>query len=114
MSFTDELFKFALLLLTTCPAVTRLQNTRSLAASGVASPKIWGGQKLGRAKMFDFRRITLFCLEKRLLKHKMTIFSKNLGGGMTPLALPGYAYANSIGCHHPEPISCKITESWKF
>ena len=46
--------------------------------SGVASPKIWEG------KMFDFRRITLFCLEKRLSKHKMTIFSKNLGG-MAPL-----------------------------
>jgi len=29
--------------------------------------------------MFDFRRITLFCLEKRLSKHKMTIFSKNVG-----------------------------------
>ena len=30
--------------------------------------------------MFDMTRITLFCLEKRLSKHKMTIFSKNLGG----------------------------------
>jgi len=30
--------------------------------------------------MFDFRRIRLFCLEKRLSKNKMTIFSKNLGG----------------------------------
>jgi len=30
--------------------------------------------------MFDFRRKTLFCLEKRLSKHKMTMFSKNLGG----------------------------------
>jgi len=29
--------------------------------------------------MFDFRRITLFCLENRLSKHKMTIFSINLG-----------------------------------
>ena len=29
--------------------------------------------------MFDFRRITLFCLEKRLSKHKMTIFSKIFG-----------------------------------
>ena len=38
-------------------------------------------------KMFNFRRITLF-LEKRLSKHKMTIFSTSLGGGMTPLALP--------------------------
>jgi len=28
---------------------------------GVASPKI-----LGRAKMFDFRQITLYCLVKRL------------------------------------------------
>jgi len=37
--------------------------------------------------MFNFRRITLFCLEKRL-KHKMTIFSTNLGGGEAPLALP--------------------------
>jgi len=37
--------------------------------------------------MFDFRRTTLFCLEKRLSKHKMTIFSKNLGG-MAPIALP--------------------------
>jgi len=39
-------------------------------------------------KMFNFRRITLFRLEKRLSKHKMTIFSTNLGGGMAPLALP--------------------------
>jgi len=41
--------------------------------SGVGSPKIWGGGKnfLG-TNMFDFRRITLFCLEKRLSKHKMT------------------------------------------
>jgi len=49
--------------------------------SGVASPKILGG------KMFDFRRITLFCLEKRLSKHKMTIFSK-IFGGPRPLSPP--------------------------
>jgi len=47
--------------------------------------------------MFDFRRITLFCLEQRLSKHKMTIFSKNLGEAMAPLVPPGYAYA-SIAC----------------
>ena len=55
-------------------------------SSGVARPKIFGG-----GKMFDFRRITLFCLEKRLSKHKMTIFSKNLGGAwplVSPLATP--------------------------
>jgi len=53
--------------------------------SGVASPRIWGGQ------MFDFRRITLFCLEKRFFKHKMTMFSK-IWGVMAPLAPPVYAY----------------------
>jgi len=37
-------------------------------------------------KMFGFRQITLFCLEKLLSKHKMTICSKNLGEGMAPLA----------------------------
>ena len=46
--------------------------------------------------MFDFRRITLFYLEKRLSKHKMTIYSKNFVGGMAPFALPGYAY----GAYH--------------
>jgi len=38
--------------------------------------------------------MTLFCLKKRLLKHKMTMFSKNLGGGMAPLSPPGYAYGS--------------------
>ena len=41
--------------------------------------------------MFDFRRITLFCSEKRLSKHKMTTFSKDLGEAMVllaPLATP--------------------------
>ena len=44
--------------------------------SGVASPKIGRGKKIGGGKMLDFRQITLFCLEKRLSKHKMAIFSK--------------------------------------
>jgi len=40
--------------------------------------------------MLDFRRITLFCLEEHLSKHKMTIFSKNLWGHVPfpPLATP--------------------------
>jgi len=46
--------------------------------------------------MLDFRRITLFCLEKRLSKHKMTIFSEKLEGAMAPFAPPpGYAYVPS-------------------
>jgi len=43
--------------------------------------------------MFDFRRITLLCFEKRVSKHKMTIFFITLGAVMVPLPLPGYAYA---------------------
>jgi len=39
-----------------------------MVSSGVASPKIWGGEKILGGKMFDFRRITLFCLEKTPLK----------------------------------------------
>jgi len=42
--------------------------------------------------MFDFRRITLFCLGCRLSKHKMTIFSKNLADP-SPRRPPGYACA---------------------
>ena len=41
--------------------------------------------------MFNYGRITLFSLEKRLSKHKMTIFSKMFG--LWPLwPPPGYAY----------------------
>ena len=56
--------------------------------SGVASPNFFLG-----GKMFDFRRITLFCFEKRFSKHKMTMYSKNLFGSMAPLP-PGYAYGS--------------------
>jgi len=61
---------------------TFIHNNRvkkiSSEPDAVTSPKIWGVKKLG-GKMFDFKRITPFCLEKRLSKHKMTMFSKNLG-----------------------------------
>jgi len=46
-----------------------------------SQPKNLGGaKKIGGVKMLDFRRITLFCLEKRFSTHKMTTFSENLGG----------------------------------
>jgi len=67
-------------------------RTTGLQTSGVASPKFGEGQKRWGSKMFDTRRITLFSLQKRLSKHKMTIFSKNLGGH-GPFAPPDYAYA---------------------
>ena len=43
--------------------------------SGVGRSKI-----LGAAKMLDFRRIPLFCWEKRFSKHKITILYKFAGG----------------------------------
>jgi len=50
-----------------------------------SQPKNLGGQKLlGGEKMFDIKRITLFCLEKRLSNHKHYIFQK-FWGGMAPL-----------------------------
>jgi len=53
-----------------------------------SQPKNLGGaKKFGKGKICDFRRITLFCLENRLSKHKITIFSKNLGRPW-PLWLP--------------------------
>jgi len=61
------------------------------------SAQIWEGPKnFWGGKMPDFRRITLFFMEKRLSKHKMTIFSKNLGGHC-PSSPPGYAYAMLLG-----------------
>jgi len=53
-----------------------------LCSDSVAPPaqKFGEPKNFGGSKMFDFRRITLFCLEKRLSKHKMTMFSKHFGG----------------------------------
>jgi len=68
----------------------------SLHGSVVASPKFGGGAKNFGGKMFDFRRITPFCLEKRHSKGKMTIFSKNLGGYGPFCPSPGYAYASGV------------------
>jgi len=45
--------------------------------------------------MFNIRRITIFCLEKRFSKYKMTIFSTNLGG-YGPFDLTGYDYALAL------------------
>jgi len=67
-------------------------------ASGVASPKILRG-------MFDFRRITLFCLEKRLSKHKMTRFSKNLGDPWPLWPSRSYAYGH---CSWMPPVATAL------
>jgi len=41
--------------------------------------------------MFDFQGLALFCLEKCLSRHKMTVFSKNFRGALAPFP-PGYVY----------------------
>jgi len=66
-------------------------RTTGVQTSGVASPKIWGGEKNEGGKMFDTRRITLFSWQKRLSKHKMTIFSKNFVGAWPLYPSPGCA-----------------------
>ena len=74
---TDSSFRFQLHpVLDRALFLALLHKCKSLSQTQWRSqPRIfWGGQK------FDFRRITLFCLEKRLSKYKMTIFFKNLGG----------------------------------
>ena len=62
---------------------SKMLPTARVCSSGVASPKLFLG-----GKVYDFRRITLFCLEKRLSKHKMTIFSKIFFGGNGPFGPP--------------------------
>jgi len=64
-------------------------------SSNYSKPVAQPAQKLGGefagGKLFTFRRITLFCLEKHLSKQKMTIFSKHLGRSWPlcpPLATP--------------------------
>jgi len=62
--------------------------------------------------MFDFRRITLFCLEKRLSKHKITIFSKNLGGAWS--FVPHLSTPMCVGALQYEKIRLKFGKMTKI
>ena len=64
------------------PSTLKIKNVKTVFGS------VYCQYSAVYTKMFNFRRTTLFCLEKRFSKHKITIFSTNLGGGMAPLALP--------------------------
>ena len=72
----------------------RSQVWHAPAGSSITSPKICGTKNLVVAKMFDFRRITLFCLWYRLSKHKW-LYVLNICGGTWPTTVgpSGYAYA---------------------
>jgi len=70
---------------------------KRLLPSIVASPRIWGvGQKFLGDKILDFRPITLFFLEKRLSKRKITIFSKNWGRAWPLWRPPDYACVTAV------------------
>jgi len=76
----------------------QVRHVNQLEKNNVALPEYfhsiqWRSQprNLGGAKMFDFRRITLFCLEKRFSKNKLLYFLK-IWGDMAPLIPPVYAY----------------------
>ena len=57
--------------------------------------------------MFDFRRITRFYLEKRLIKHKMTLHFLKILGGHGP---PWLRLWTSL----PDYVACKVPAfSWK-
>jgi len=82
--------------------------SESTAISVVASPKFAVAKNFFEGKMFDFRRITLLCLEKRLPKQKMTIFSKNFWGAMAPFATPGYAYDSNASTSLNNPLLVRV------
>jgi len=68
--------------------IAKTTKTAKIANSGAASPKILGG-----GKMFDFRRIALFCLEKRLSRHKMTIYHVHVFSHKYDMCVPlGHFY----------------------
>ena len=71
--------------------VNQLKSSLAVRSQWRSQPKNLRGRKIWGAKMSDFRRITLFCLEKLLSKYKMTICFKNLGA-MARLAPSVYAY----------------------
>ena len=80
------------------------------AGSSVASPKISGGNLVG-SKIFDLRRITLFCLWYRLSKHKRRYVLKicgecaPLGPSATPMPAGKGADMSELQAQH-----CMIPE----
>ena len=68
--------------------------------SGPKNKKMYIQYSAVYTKMLNFRQIALFCLEKLLSKHKMTKFSKKLGGmaPFPPLATPMLWPPSEIFC----------------
>jgi len=71
--------------------VKYVSSLMSVRASGVVSPKFGG------SKIFDFRRVTVFCLGHRFSKHKMNGHAKTLGGPWLH-GPPGYVCGTYSTC----------------
>jgi len=66
------------------------------------------------AKMFDFRRATVFLFGRRFSKHKMTRYAKNFGGYVPP-GPPVYAYAcliNVFDCYKKRLLKYVDRKNW--
>ena len=88
INYAYQSFYLHLWIVQSCRPITQWRSQ----PRNLGEAKIWGN------KMFDFRRITLFSLEKRLSKHKMNVFSKHLVGHgpfrlplATPMLLPAWS-----------------------
>jgi len=89
-------------------------NFRCVLTSSINSPNISErGKKLGAAKILYFRLATVFCMGYRLSKHKMTRYSKNLGGHCLPSQrLWSWLLLRLFGCYMYYFAVLNFTSSW--
>jgi len=80
------------------------------AGSSVVSPKFGGTKNLVGSKVFDLRRITLFCLWYRLSKHKWLYVLKIFWGTWPPRPLSN-AYASKQRSGHEWTASSALHDT---
>jgi len=79
-------------------------SPRTGRAQWRSQPKNFGG-----AKVYDLRRITLFCLEKRFTKHIITIYFKNFEGRLAPLPPPWLSlWPHRVTYKNWKPCQCRV------
>jgi len=108
-TFEDLLPCYYYTIKTNCETI-RSQVWQLAPAGGcVASPKIWGAKNLVGAKMFGFRRITLFCLWYHLSKQKW-LYVLNIFGGYDPLG-PRWLRL-CLQTKERTWVNCKLSTAW--
>jgi len=94
-------------LIWTC--ILKSEEMTHVRYSGAVSPNFWG------AKMFHFRRATVYCLGHRFPKHKMTGYAKNLAGAWSAGPHPGNAYGPlTHGNREPNNLFCRTVDGAIF